>query len=307
MPDEDIESGGQTDDSDAGDTGDDADAGSDEGGDRQAARSDAGDRPSRKERRANRMREATEAREAAVREAADLRERVARAEAAAADVTRRLEERERSTQNNDRTAQAKERITKLRQQAKSQLALSAQSKDPAQADKYWDEFQRLNDEADDLRDELRDAERWEKRKGELAGQIPDQGLMEEKQYIQAKYPWVTTNVEGRSLADGRFAALVASGRPPTRQTMEEALTYAARTLRLGGSSAPSEASRQRYVGTSGRDGEMDSGGSGGTMSADDVRNDLALKRMALSLYNTLDPEQAYAKFAKEVGTKAMRG
>lgn len=308
MADEDIESGGQTDDSDAGDTGDEADAGSsDEGGERQAAKGeDAGERQTRKERRANRMREANEARATAQREAAELRARVERAEAAAADAQRRIEERERSSQNNDRTAQARERITKLRQQAKSQLALSAQSKDPAQADKYWDEFQRLNDEADDLRDELRDAERWEKRKGELAGQIPDQGLMEEKQYIQAKYPWVTTNVEGRSLADGRFAALVASGRPPTRQTMEEALTYAAKILRLGGSSAPSDASRQRYVGTSGRDGEMDSGGSGGSMSAEDVKNNLALKRMALSTYNNLDPEAAYAKFAKEIGSKALR-
>jgi hypothetical protein len=42
------------------------------------------------------------------------------------------------------------------------------------------------------------------------------------------------------------------------------------------------------------------------MSADDVRNNLGLKRMALSLYNNLDPDQAYAKFAKEIGAKAMR-
>lgn len=305
--DEDIESGGQTDDSDAGDTGDDADEGaSEEGGERQAARPESTDRPSRKERRANKMREATEAREAAVREAAELRARVERAEAAAADVQRRFEERERSSRTNDQATQTKERITKLRQQAKSQLALSAQSKDPAMADKYWDEFQRLNDEADDLRDELRDAERWEKRKGELAGAIPNQELMEEKQYIAAKYPWVATNVEARSLADGRFSALVASGRPPTRQTMEEALTYAAKVLRLGGNGAPSDASRQRYVGMGARDGEDNGGGTGGTMTADDVRNNLALKRMALLQYNNLDPEQAYAKFAKEIGTKAMR-
>ena len=88
--------------------------------------------------------------------------------------------------------------------------------------------------------------------------------------------------------------------------MEEAITYAAKVLRLGGSSGPTDASRQRYVGTSGRDREGDGGGPGGTMTADDVRNNLALKRMALSTYNQLEPEQAYARFAKEIGSKALR-
>jgi hypothetical protein len=42
------------------------------------------------------------------------------------------------------------------------------------------------------------------------------------------------------------------------------------------------------------------------MTADDVENNLALKRMALSTYNNLEPKQAYAKFAKEIGSKALR-
>jgi hypothetical protein len=309
MADEDIESGGQTDDSDAGDEEPEADAGDEGGGERQAARlDDVADKPKtpRNKRRADAMREAAIAREAAVRENAELKQRVQAAEAAAQEAHRRIEERERQSQTSNQAAQAKERIAAIRRQAKTQLAMSAQAKDPAQAEKYWDEFQRLNDEADDLRDELRDADRWEKRKGEIAGSLPNQGLIEEKQYFQAKYPWVATNVEGRSLADGRFAALVQAGRPPTRQTMEEAITYAAKILRLGGNGTQNPASRNAYVGMGQRDGEGDGGGTGGSMTADDVKNNLALKRMALQIYNNLDEQQAYAKFAKEIGTKALR-
>jgi len=312
MSDEDIESGGQTDDSDAGDTGDESEGSSDDGGgERQAARDDGGEPAARPEsprtrRRKDAMREATIAREAAVREAAELRARVQAAEQAAQDVQRRLEERERSSQVQSEAQKSQERIATLRRQAKTHLAMSAQAKDPATAEKEWAEFERLNDEANDLRNEMKDAERWEKRKGEIRGSMPDQNLMEEKQYFQAKYPWVSTSVEGRSLADGRFAALVNSGRPATRQTMEEAITYAAKMLRLGGGGTQNPASRNAYVGMGQRDGESDGGGNGGTMTAEDVRNNLALKRMALSTYNKLDENEAYARFAKEIGSKALR-
>jgi hypothetical protein len=306
MSDEDIESGGQTDDSDAGGEEPEADTGGDEGGERQAARdTDTSDRPSRKERRANRMREANEAREAAIREAAELRSRVAAAEAAAQEAHRRIEERERSSQANNETTQKRERINQIRRQAQTHLAMSAQLKG-AEAQKEWDEFQRLQDEADDLRDELRDADRWEKRKQELGGMMPNQALSEERQYFQSKDPWVATTVEGRALADGRFNALVAGGRPATRQTMEEAITYAAKTLRIGGNGTPGPASRNAYVGTGQRDGEGDGGGQGGSMTIEDVRNNLALKRMALSLFKDDDEHVAYAKFAKQIGNKALR-
>lgn len=305
MSDEDIESGGQTDDSDAGGEEPEADTGGDEGG--QSAAAPEADKPqrSRAERRKDVVRQNAIARAAAERERDELRQRVAAAEQAAQDVQRRLEERERQSQTSNETTQKRDKINALRRQAKTHLAMSAQLKG-AEAEKEWDEFQRLNDEADDLRDELRDADRWEKRKSEITGQLPNQGLIEEKQYLQARYPWLSTNVEGRSLADGRFQALVANGRPPTRQTMEEAITYAAKILRLGGNGAPNPASRNAYVGTGQRDGEGDGGGSSGTMTADDVKGNLSLKRMALGAYPQLDPEQAYVKFAKEIGTKALR-
>jgi len=131
--------------------------------------------------------------------------------------------------------------------------------------------------------------------------------MEAKTYLQGKYPWLSTNTRARGLADATFADLVSAGRAPSMATMEEAITYAAKTMRISnGHGSPNPASRNAYVGQGQRGGEEDDGGSGGTMSAEDVKNNLALKRMALSTYNKLDPEQAYAKFAKEIGSKALR-
>jgi len=304
--DTDTEAGGQTD--DTGDAAEDTEVetGGDEGGERQAAKPDAEDKPSRKARRADVVRQNAMARAAAERERDELRQRVSAAESAANEVRARLEERDRQSQTTDKSAQTKQRIQSLRDQARDQIVLASGLKGEA-ATAAWNRHQELMDQADDLRDEMRDEARWEKRRGEISSSMPNQALSEERQYIASKYPWVATNVEGRALADGRFAALVNGGRPPSRQTMEEAITYAAKMLRIGGGSAPGNASRNAYVGTGQRGGEEDGGGSnGGTMSADDVRNNLALKRMALSTYNTLEPEQAYAKFAKEIGSKAMR-
>jgi len=308
--DTDTEAGGQTE--DTGDTGEEADAGdttSDDSGDRQAARGDTGEkRPPRKERRANVLREAKEAREAAEKEREEWRQRHTQTEAQLAELRARMEERERTSQNQGQAEQRKARVDQLRQQAKSHLSMSAQfaaAGRTAEADKAWEEYQRLNDEAEDLRDELRDEARWEKRRGEIQQSMPNQQAAQALIGFEGQYPWLTSNKEAVEAADVRLTQLINNGRPFNRQTVNEALAWTAKLLRLGGHQ-PSDASRQRYIGTSQRDGEADSGGSGGSMTAEDVRNNLALKRMALLTFNTLDPEQAYAKYAKEIGSKAMR-
>ena len=78
-------------------------------------------------------------------------------------------------------------------------------------------------------------------------------------------------------------------------------------MKLGGAAAPSDASKQRYVGMGQRDGEAGEGGSSGSMSADDVRNNLAYKKMAQGAYPQLEPEQAYARWAKDIGSKLKNG
>lgn len=303
--DSDTESGGQTD--DTGDTSDEAEATSDDTGGESKAANDNGEKTvSRKERRANVMREAKEARAAAERERDEYRQRQSQTEAQLAELRGRIEERERSNQNTDKSAQTKTRIASLRSQARDQIVLAASFKGEA-AQQAWDRHQELMDEADDLRDEMRDEARWDKRKGEMMGKIPDQGMMESKQYIQAKYPWVATNARARGLADATFADLVQSGRPASMATMEEAITFAAKTMRItNGNGAPNPASRRAYEGTGQRDGEGDDGGSGTGMSVEEVRNNLPLKRMAQLAYPQLEAEQAYVRFAKDIGTKAKR-
>ncbi len=303
--DNDTEAGGQTE--DTGDTGEETEpAEPADTGERQAATEDTGEKPRvpRAQRRAAVVRESAIARAAAEREAADLRARVQRAEEKAEEAQRRVDERERNAQSNDKAPQTKQRISSLRAQARDQIVLAASLKGEA-ASQAWERHQELMDEADDLRDEIRDEARWTKRRGEIAGSIPNQEMMAERQYLEAKYPQVVTNARARALADATFADLIQQGRPPSRATMEEAITWAAKTLRLGGNSAPGANSRNAYVGMGQRDGEADEGG-GGTMSVDDVRNNLALKRMALATFNQDDEMVAYAKFAKQIGTKAMR-
>jgi hypothetical protein len=307
MADEDIESGGQTE--DTGDTSTDEvdDAPEADAGERQAATDDAPARAPRGERRKHAMREAAMARQAAERDRDELRSRLAAQDQQMAELRRTVEERQQQTRQQDASTEKMGKVKQLREQAQLYLARAAEANNnPTLAREYWNKHQELTDEAEDIRREIWAEKEWERRRGEIQGQIPNQDMLSERQYISAKYPWVETNIEGRSLADGRFAALLRSGRPATRQTMEEALTYAAKMLRLGGGSAPSEASRQRYAGFAARDGQDDDGASSGSMSAEEVENSLPLKRMALAAYPQLEAPQAFAKFAKDIGSKAKR-
>ncbi len=305
MADEDIESGGQTD--DTGDTGvDETDDAPADVAEPVAAKTD-GDAPApRAQRRVHHMRAAAMAKAAAEKERDELRQRIAQMEQDHRETRQRIEQREQQTRQQDTTSQTKEKVSSLRDRAWDALAQSAVAKDRGDAVRYRKEYERLQDEANELLDNMRDSERWQKRQGEIQQSMPNTEMLAERQYFEAKYPWVSTSVEGRSLADGRFNALVRGGRPSNRATMEEAITYAAKALRLGGGSAPSDASRQRYAGFAGRDGEADDGAQSGSMSADEVKNDLALKRMALGLFREDDPEVAYAKFAKTIGSKAKQ-
>ena len=276
-------------------------------GEPERAAKDDGEKPKspRTQRRVHHMRAASLAMEAAARERDEYRRRLEETENRTRELQSRWEQQQQQTQVQSSKAQTQERVTQLRRQARQALALSAQTKGK-EAEDHWNEYERLNDEAADLRNEMADNERWQKRQGEIQQSLPNQEMMQERQYISAKYPWVETNVEGRSLADGRFTALVKAGRPASRATMEEALTYAAKMLRLGGQSAPTEASRQRYAGFAQRDGEQDDGASSGSMSAEEVQNSLPLKRLAELTYPQLEARQAYAKYAREIGSKAKR-
>lgn len=211
-----------------------------------------------------------------------------------AEVRGRLAERDRSTQSEDKHAQTRDKIAALRKQAKAHLFFSSQAKDPTQAEKEWDEHQRLMDEADDLRDSIRDEGRWEKRRGEIQQQGGDPQVAQERAYLSAKYPFLEDNLEARALADAKFKVLVGSGKPRSRQTMEQAITDAARTLGLGGQSTPTNAERMRY-------GGIPSGeGPGNGTERRTIKMGRHEEALAKAAYPHLEAKDAYKQWAKDI-------
>jgi hypothetical protein len=213
-----------------------------------------------------------------------------------AEMRGRLTERERSTQTQDKHAQTRDKIAALRKQAKAHLFFSAQAKDPNQSEKEWEEHQRLMDEADDLRDSMRDESRWEKRRGEIQQGVNPE-VLQEKMYFSAKFPFLEGNRRAQALADAEFSELVQGGRPANRQTMEQAITSAAKTLGLGGQSAPTESQRARYGGIPAGEG---AGGGNERRTIKMGRHEEALAKAA---YPQLEAKDAYKEWAKSMAAR----
>lgn len=218
-----------------------------------------------------------------------------------AEMRGRLEERQRSTQTQDKTAERQSKINQLRQQAKSHLSMSAQlaaAGRTAEADKAWDEYQRLNDEADDVRDELRDEKRWESRRAEIQQGMPDPQAAQALIGFEGQYPWLTSNKEAVETADIRLTWLVNNGRPFNRQTVNEALAWTAKQMALGGHSAPSDQQRRLYGGVPG--GEGPGSGGEGPKTIKMGRHEEALARAA---YPQLEAKDAYKQWAKDISAR----
>lgn len=306
--DNDTEAGGQTDDS--------GDSGGEEAepaeGDRQAAKGDGEDKPKggRDKRRANRFQEEREARLRAEQQFGELQGRYSGLERQFTEFRQQIERDKQQAQQSNASTETRTRISSLRQQARNYLMQAAQAKDNNElAQRLIDKHDELMDEADDLRAEMREEGRWEKRKGEFQQQGPSAEMMGEQMYFLSKYPWLDGNVEAQKMIRARFDSLVESGkRQPSRATMEEATTAIAKMLGLGGRQpGPSDRSRQVYAGTGHGDGEQDDSPSSGSMSADEVENTRGLRKLALLAYPDLEPRQAYAKFAKNEGSRAKNG
>lgn len=305
MATEDTEAGGQTE--DTGDSSDESTESTDEG-EQQAARGDS-EKPTgqRDKRRANRFKEEREGRERAERALAESSQRTQQLEREFNEFRQQVERDRQAAQQSDASAQTKEKVRSLREQARTFLLRSAQSKDPAEAQKLLDRHDELMDEADDMRASMRDEASWQKRRGEIAGSIPNPDVQREASYLESKYPQVVENEEAQALASARFSTLVnKQGMPKNRATMEAAITWAMARLGIGGRSAPSENSRRAYMGTGQRDGEQDNSESSGSMSVEEVKNNIAFKRMAQLAYPQLEAEQAYVKWARDVGSKAKQ-
>lgn len=293
-----TEEGGQTDDS--GEGSEDTETDSTETETETTAKPN-GETPrgKRDQRRGNRFREERELRTRAEAELGELRGRYTGLESQFNELRQQIQRDKQEAQQTNASSEARSRVQSLREQAWNYMAQAGSAKNQADAKSLIDKYHELMDQADDVRAEMRDGPAWERRRGELASQMPNPEVIAERSYIEGRYPWVSTNTKARALADAHYMELVQSGkRQPGRATLEESLTYAAKILGIGGRGAPaSNLSRQVYAGTGQRDGEMDNSEPTGSMTAEDVKNNLPLKRMALLSYEKDDPEVAYQKFA----------
>lgn len=294
-----TEEGGQTEDSGEGSEDTETESTGDEG---EAAAKPNGEAPKgqRDKRRGNRFREATEARVRAETELAELRGRYSGLESQFNEFRQQITRDKQEAQQTNASTEARDKVQSLRDQAWNYMAQAGQQGTNQEAARALiRKYHELMDQADDLRAEMRDGPAWERRQREIASQIPNQENLAERSYFEGRYPWLGSNVKARALADAHYVELVQSGkRQPGRATLEEAVTYAAKVLGIGGKpNGASNLSRQVYAGTGQRDGEMDNSEPTGSMTAEDVKNNLPLKRLALLSYSQEDPEVAYQKFA----------
>jgi hypothetical protein len=130
-------------------------------------------------------------------------------------------------------------------------------------------------------------------------QQPDPEQAGMKVALGSEFPWVRDNSQARDWADGAIAQLIARGRPDTLATYREALAMAAKEFGLGGApERPSEGRRAAYSGISSREGD---GEGGRTTLRLEGNAPEQLKKLAAQMYPSLDADQAYSKWLKEIG------
>jgi hypothetical protein len=214
-----------------------------------------------------------------------------------AEMRGRLTERERASQGDDKHAKTRDQIAALRKQAKAHLFFSAKATDPNQADKEWEEHQRLMDEADDLRDSMRDESRWEKRRGEIQQQLPNQAHQQAIIGHETQFPWLLNNQEAIETADVRLTYLLNKGAEMNRQTVASALAWTAQKMGLGGHTPPTESQRARYGGIPAGEG---AGGGNERRTIKMGRHEEALAKAA---YPQLEAKDAFKQWAKDVAAR----
>lgn len=254
-------------------------------------------KPSRRERRNDFVRMTKEEAADAKRAAQEERDARVRLEAQVAELRRSVSERP------SQPAQPDTRLAEARRKYELAIAMGSQSKTTEEAKHHLALMHEAQDEIQDIRAEARE----KKLREELRESMPNPAMQTEAAIIAAEFPWIRENDEARSYADAKFNRLVRQGRPQSRETMREALTATAKELSLGGRSAPPESSRRAYEGTGAREGEGGGGSGPKGITVDQVRENAALKKLALSAYKHMEPDAAIARWVQRVGSKLERG
>lgn len=272
----------------------------DDGGDQDAAPANdnatADQRATRKERRADRYREARDAASNAERMLAQERTERQRLAEQVAELRGAQQAMQRQTQQSQPDPYEKT-ISDLETKAQRHLSAAANAKDAQTAQQEINEYHRAlraAGTAEARREREADMQRYRASQPD-----PEQAGM--KVALSADYPWLQNNTRARDLADSYIGQLMSrDGKAYNLTTIREACALAARDLGLGGAAERSATSRSAYNGMSARTG---AGGDDGRthlqMSSDDNGK---MKKMAAQLYPSDEPEVAYKKWLKNVGS-----
>lgn len=258
-------------------------------------------RASRKERRADRYREQRDRADAADRRASLAEAERSRMAEQIAELRGRTEQIQRQ-QTQAQGDPYEKAVTDLETKAQRHLAAAANSKDAATAQQEMNEYHRANRQAAVL--EARRGFQEDLRRYSQSQPDPAQAGM--KVALESEYPWLGGNEQARNAADAYIALLISRDkRPNNLATYREACALAAKDFGLGGTAErASDARRAAYNGVPARNGAGgDDGKTSLQMSTDDHGK---MKIMARQLYPSLEPEDAYRKWLKEVGPALAR-
>lgn len=234
----------------------------DEGGEEEGAQratDDAG-RPSRKERRENRMAEERKLREEAERARTAAEERVARLEREHAEL-RGYVQASQQRQQEDPRAELAASITKLENEAEGHLERAAMARKAGDNDTYRREYAAYNakmreatklDAKADIRAEL-EAE-MDRRLRQVPGITPQHLALRDT--VMREFPWIATDEGARDMVDGEISRIARTGgrHPDDIAVIRQAATAVAKRLKLGGQQPVTREQQQRYTGTRGAEG-----------------------------------------------------
>jgi len=261
---------------------------------RRAADDDTSARPSRKERRGDRLAEAKIAREQAETQAREYRERLDRQEQQIAEMRGYLAA-QHQRQQQDPNASVEKRIESLEDEAHSHLERAAALTDPAAKQRELRQYHSKTREATILAYEARANPKLDERFQQMQSSMPDPQIAATYSQAVSEFPWLTTDDDAASLVNTRLGQLLKAGRPRTIATIREAATAVAKRLNLGGRQAPTAQQRQRFNGVS--SGEGGAGERGSRAMPEDNKTNRALAQKS---FKELEPKKAWAAWTKMV-------
>ncbi len=263
---------------------------------RRAADDDGDRRPNHRERRANKMKEANEARAAAEAARVAAEERASRLERDVSEMRGYLAaQAERERKNPDDSTD--KRIEALEDEADAHLERAAETKDPEIKKREFRLYKQKTREATILAYEARANPKLDERFQQLQRNMPDPNASAAVAQAIQEFPWLATDDEAEALVNAKLGKLLSSGRPKSIATIREAATAVAKRLGLGGRQAPTERQRQSFSGVRGGEG----GGGGGGERAGEPEMNKANLALAAKAFPALEGKKRWAAFVKMVG------